>query len=77
MSALIIAQGEVHEGLNEWLAPVPDRRPGGGESRCLDGMPLVDVGIERDLPGPCDKQREAALAQSEPLLLRAPALREG
>lgn len=75
--AFIIDPGEVREVPNEVLDPVPDRRQRGGKPRRIHGIALVDVGIERDLPIPCDEQREAQLAQSEPFVLGVPALREG
>ena len=77
MIAFIIDEGEVRALPNALLDPVPDRRQGGGEARRIDGIPLVDVGLERELSIPRDAQREAALAPIEPLVLRVPAWREG
>ena len=67
--ALIVDEGESRALPDALLDPVSDRRQGGGEPRRIDGIALVDVGIEWELPIPRDEQGEAELAESETLVL--------
>jgi hypothetical protein len=67
--ALIVDEGEVRALPDALLDPVSDRRQGGRDPRRIDGIALVDVGIEWALPIPRDEQGEAELAEIETLLL--------
>jgi hypothetical protein len=77
LMALSIDAGEVGEGPDAGCDPRPEGRQGGGAPRRLAGVALLDGGRKRALPLPRDAQREAARAQSAPLVLGVPAWREG